>query len=317
MTDEKLAKAAEFWSNVKPAAPRTHWWQHPEIVRHINRLVCGQALDGQAAGFQQLLKDRMPQGGFRRAVSVGSGVAAKEIALLVDGVVQAFDLFEISEERLRASKRLARRNGVFERIRFHCANAFETPLVEGYDLVHWNSSLHHMFDAHEAVSWSYRNLKPGGCFAMEDFVGPSRFQWTDEELEIATRIRSLLPDRLMRAPNDPSQSLDRTARRPDREMMIQADPSEAADSANILGAIEEVFPNAGIILTGGIVYSLALDGLLANFDDGEDAALMQSLLLLDETLAKLGHTHHAVAIAVKESSRRPSSLASLWKRLRG
>lgn len=299
MMDDRLIRAAEHWSQMEAPNGRPQWWMHPAIVRHVNRLVCGEAIDGQSAGFHRLIEAEAPKGGFPRAISVGSGVAAKEIALLSDGIVQHFDLFEISEARLRASKRLARRHGVFDRIDFHCANAFERAFPDGFDLVYWNSSLHHMFDAHAAVAWSYRNLKPGGCFAMDEFVGATRFQWTDAELDIASDIRASLSGQLMRDPGDPTRSLDGRVLRPDLDAFIAADPSEAADSANILGAVRAFFPEARITLTGGVVYSLALDQVLANFDDVKDAARLESLLQLDERLIEDGHVHQAIAIARK------------------
>lgn len=48
-----------------------------------------------------------------------------------------------------------------------------------------------------------------------------------------------------------------------------------------------------------MVYHLALNDVLANFDDERDAALLQSLLLLDATLASAGHSQYAVALAMK------------------
>lgn len=312
--DDRLAKAAAHWSNVAPPASRTSWWLQPAIVRHVNHVICGEPIDGPSAGFRKLIMARMPDGGFPRAVSVGSGVGAKEIALLTDNIVQRFDLFEISEERLRASKRLARRNGVFDRISFHGSNAFEADFAEGFDLVHWNDSLHHMFDVHEAVAWSHRNLKPGGLFAMNDFIGPSHFQWTDLQLDIAAKVRGLLPERLMRDPANPLALLDRAITRPDLAQFIAVDPSEAADSSNILGAVTATFPQAEIRLTGGLIYHLALEGVMANFDlEGDDAALMRSLLLLDETLASSGHSLLAVAFATKEGAGGVGPLARIRK----
>ena len=242
----------------------------------------------------------MPEGGFSRGISIGCGVAAKEIILLNHNVVDRFDLFEVSADRIDKAKRLASRYNVLDRITFHCDDAFNQDFSETFDLVHWNNALHHMFDVRAAISWSYRSLKRGGCLAMDDFVGSSRFQWTAFELEIASKVREILPEWLLVDPQDQSGQLDRTLHRPDLEKFIEADPSEAADSANILPGIKEIFPLANVILTGGIVYHLALNDVLANFDEEHDMPLLQSLLLLDEMLAKNGHTQYAVAIATKD-----------------
>jgi hypothetical protein len=81
--------------------------------------------------------------------------------------------------------------------------------------------------------------------------------------------------------------------------MIAADPSEAADSERILPSVREIFPDASIIETGGVIYHLALNDVFANFDESEDHALLQVALLLDRALTAMGDNHYAVAIATR------------------
>lgn len=296
--DDRLKAAAMHWS-IQRASDRTRWWMHPSILRHINRLVCGEQVDGAHAGFNRLIQARAPEGGFRRAVSIGCGAGGKEMKLLQQGIVQQFDLFEISEFRIGQIQDRAAERGVLDRIRWHHADAFEQEPEGSFDLVYWNNSLHHMFDVRQALAWSHRALTRGGYLVMDDFVGATRFQWTDLELEMASRVRALLPDSFLRNPKKPAAQLPRVLGRSDLQEMIKDDPSEAADSSNILPAIAALFPDAIVIPTGGVIYHLALNDVLANFDDDRDATLLESLLLLDETLARNGHSQYAVAIALK------------------
>ena len=297
--DERLKLAAAHWA-VKRPSDKTRWWMHPAIVRHINRIVCGQPIEGPHSGFNHLLRDAMPEQGFRRAVSIGCGSGGKEIRLLRENIVQHFDLFEISEPKIELIRRKAAEHGVLERVTWHHCDAFDRHVVGEFDLVYWNNSLHHMFDVAAAIAWSVRALRSEGCFAMDDYVGPTRFQWTELELEMAARVRAMLPDRLLVNPRNPNSWLDRTPGRPDVEVMMAADPTEAADSGRILAHLTAAFPRARVIPTGGIIYHLALNDVLANFDDEQDMPLLESLLLLDEMLARNGRTQYAVAIARKE-----------------
>jgi hypothetical protein len=82
--------------------------------------------------------------------------------------------------------------------------------------------------------------------------------------------------------------------------MMAADPTEAADSGRIMEAVTAAFPQVRVIATGGIIYHLALNDVLANFDEDQDRPMLDSLLLLDEVLARGGHTQYAVAIARKD-----------------
>lgn len=296
--NEQLERAAQHWS-LKRSADGSRWWMHSPIVRHVNALVCGEAIDGVHQGFTRRLERLAPAGGYARAISVGCGSGGKEVSLLRARLVQRFDLFEIAEFRRAQIQAKADEHGVGDRVTIHIGDAFAQPLSPDYDLVYWNNSLHHMFDARQAVSWSHRALRTGGIFAMDDFVGPTRFQWTDSDLEVACRVRGLLPDRLLVHPRNPAVRIARTVERPSIAQMMASDPTEAADSESILPALEEIFSGCEVIATGGVIYHLALNDVLANFAGDDDAPLLQSLLLLDEALSRHGHTHYAVALARK------------------
>ena len=299
MADEILGKVSNHWSKVKHAG-RSRWWTNPAILCHINRLVCGVPLAGPWAGLERLMCALVSGETFRRGISVGCGNGFKELQLIRNGVVEHFDLFELSQFRVSQGQALAANQGIANRVSFHSGNAFDTPLNDNYDLVYWNNALHHMLDVESAIRWSRERLIYGGYFVMDDFVGASRFQWSSYQIELASQVRTILPERFLRHPENPSITLSRHVARPTVESMIALDPSEAADSDNILPALKRVFPRASVTLTGGVIYHLALNDVLANFDDLDDDPLLQSLLLLDETVARAGETQYAVAIASKE-----------------
>jgi SAM-dependent methyltransferase len=296
--DNRTQVAAEHWAQ-KRSSNGARWWDHPAIHRHINRLVCGDAIDGPHQGFHQRIRVRNGGVPFRRAASVGCGSGGKEIGLLRQNLVEHFELFEIGEFRRDQILAKATEHGVADRVTVYLDDAFAHDFRGDLDLVYWNNSLHHMFDVAQAVAWSHRGLRSGGCFAMDDFVGPSRFQWSDDDLDLAFRVRDAFPDDYLIHPRNPAARIPKRQSRPALDQMMETDPTEAADSASILDAVRKTFPDAEIVGTGGIVYHLALNDVLANFDEERDAALLQSLLLLDETLAAGGRTHYAVAIATR------------------
>jgi len=109
-----------------------------------------------------------------------------------------------------------------------------------------------MMDTVKAVRWSKQRIGKGGLFAMDDFIGPSRFQWTERALSFANDFRDSLPASLAVNPNT-NKRAGRLGR-PTIEGMIALDPSEAADSDSIMPALREFFPTAQIIRTGGAIY---------------------------------------------------------------
>ena len=161
---------------------------------------------------------------------------------------------------------------------------------------------------------------------MDDFVGPSRFQWSDQMLQVASRVRAVLPEKYLSQPV-PTSYIGEVKRavkwalklalknsrfssqgrplystvisRPTVEAMIADDPSEAADSARILAAVKKYFPNAEVTLTGGAMYGLALNDILQNFDEHKDRHLLDLILIIDDLCAALGETQYATALAIK------------------
>ena len=143
----------------------------------------------------------------KRALSVGGGIGEKEMKLLSAGVVEFFDLYEITPLRIEMGIEYALKAGLSHRLTFHAADAFAECTRSDYDLVYWNNSLHHMLDTDRTRIVKSERLASGGIFAMDDFVGPSRFQWTDRNLEYASNFRKLLPEAYLYHPDDRSQMI--------------------------------------------------------------------------------------------------------------
>jgi SAM-dependent methyltransferase len=171
--------------------------------------------------------------------------------------------------------------------------------------VYWNNALHHMPDVSGAVAWSRRVLRSGGVFALDDYVGPNRFQIADAGLAIANEARALLSEAALFAAGAPNRPLPRAITREWLARQIARDPSEATDAAATLEAVARFFPEATVRPTGGLIYFIGLNGLFGTFDESrdEDRALLGSLLLLDRTLVadRPDRTLYACAVAALPS----------------
>ena len=103
------------------------------------------------------------------------------------------------------------------------------------DAVIWEAALHHMTPLRTVLERAGRWLKPGGLMLVNEFVGPTRFQWTDRQLEAANALLDLLPQRLRRQPDGRLKS--RIVR--PSHLAMRLDPSEAIESSDILPALDE------------------------------------------------------------------------------
>jgi SAM-dependent methyltransferase len=305
-TENTNEVAGRFWDQkleeiLAKKVSRVRWWEDQTTTCHINSIVGNGNDSALHVAFHQRIAAHFSKRRGLKAISVGCGAGTKEMWLMQMADFAHFDLFDIAKANIEYGRKEAARQGVLGRVSLRAEDAFVADVGQDYDLVYWNNALHHMPNVVDALRWSYDRLKPGGLLAMDDFVGPSRFQWTDENIRRANEVRESLPERLMRNPYEPDQTLPRYVVQPTVEEVIASDPSEAVDSGRIVETLREVFPDCEIIPTGGALYHLALNDIFCNFTTDDDLAKLREILALDRTMADQGTTHYAVAFGVKPS----------------
>jgi SAM-dependent methyltransferase len=299
--------SGEHWDRVLAkgnSGLRLHWWEDPSTLRHINQLVCGEPLEGLHTGFHQKILEKLSTNPTTiRALSVGCGTGAKEIELIkaAAGKLQFdFQCFDVAPAAIEAAKTLAREQGVENQITFSLADAFRLTLDNNWDLVYWNNSLHHMLDTDVAIEWSHDRLRKGGLLAMDDYVGPDRFQWTDATIQRATGLLQSLTAQQRTDPCQPRRTVREVGGRPPIDAVIATDPTEAADSSRIRPALNRLFPSSlEWIPTGGLTYLICLDELFENFRSVDELKQLQDLLDIDAEWARTVETAYAVALAIK------------------
>lgn len=304
--DANFSAVEDHWDNQNHTDAEmpigSAWWNTPMVIRHINNVVCGYPLDGIHAGFHEKI------GGFlsylpsrRKALTVGCGVGTKEMDVIERGFVDLFECYEVSSAAIETGRTIAKERGIEEKIIFHHADAFTSDVADDFDLVYWNNALHHMMDTREAIRWSKDRLKRGGIFAIDDYVGATRNQHSQELIDWGSQLLMTLPERLRRHWNG-REIVPSSCWRVDPVEMAKIDPSECADSESILPAIDEFFPGCEIIKTGGAAYFVALTHTFHNYRSETDLALLSVILNMDQYVSTHGNieSQYAVVIAQKQ-----------------
>ena len=156
-----------------------------------------------------------------------------------------------------------------------------------YDLVIFFHSLHHV-DNLEGILESVKNtLTDHGLLLVVDFIGPTRWQWTDKQLSIAQQLLDILPDDLkIDLHNQGSNETKSRITRPLVEDIVRIDPSESIRSGDILALLHSEFKVLEERSMGGTVLSLLFDGIAGNFDEQNPyvRALIRSLQKTEELL---------------------------------
>ncbi len=287
---------ADHWDRVthNPNPARSRWWMSDKIIRHINKRVCGKDIPGVNQGLIVSLNKMTGGKKFKKGLSIGCGGGTKELNLVRQGIVEHFDLYELSQSRCNLAKETFRKYGFEERVNV-INQEFSATDSSSYDFVHWDNSLHHMPDTDKAIFETYGLLESGGIFFMNDFIGKSRFQWSDAELEVINTFRDCLPDDFFVLPD--GKPIIKHIDRPNIQLMIDADPSEAADSESIIPSLKKRLKDPKILLTGGVIYHIGLNDIMVNIS--EESPIMSLALLVDSLASKNGLNQYGVCLAVK------------------
>lgn len=134
------------------------------------------------------IDDLLARGPFRAAAMLGCDDGAYEQHWLDAGGSDALDIYDVSAGVLRAvraglgmGRGARRRRG--RRVRFLRADLNFARLPEArYDVIWSSGCLHHVSNLEHLFAQVARALRPGGLFAVHDYVGERRLQFAPERL---------------------------------------------------------------------------------------------------------------------------------------
>lgn len=216
-----------------------------------------------------------------KMLSVGCGTGARERKFakypnfnLIEGVDMAEK--QIDEARNHASD--LKLNNIK-----YIVGDFTTHIFEHstYDVILFNSSLHHFKDIHNILQTKVLPLlKDGGYLLIFEYVGPKRLQWTKQQLEFANKLLTDLPLKYKIRFN--SKSIKRRIYRPGLFRMLLVDPSEAVDSDSIIPSIHNHFKIIEERKIGWDISHLLFKDIAHNFLNNDKETQMLLSYLFDK-----------------------------------
>ncbi|MBA2669188.1 MAG: class I SAM-dependent methyltransferase [Gemmatimonadetes bacterium] len=201
-------------------------------------------------------------------VSIGCGAGDNERVWAGLGGFACIRGYDLSPAAIQRARDAATAEGLYDILRFEVADALDLDAGARYDVVPFEQALHHFSPLEKVLERTAQLLKPDGLLILNEYVGPTRFQWTDRQLEVINGLLAILPEHLRRQRDG---RVKRREHRPGRLRMIAADPSEAAESGRILAALRERFEIVELRPYGGTVFHMLLRGIAHNFADTPEA----------------------------------------------
>jgi SAM-dependent methyltransferase len=219
---------------------------------------------------------------FSRGLALGCGSGLAERELMGHGICDSFVGIDVSPSVLAEAREAA---GALD-IEYRVGDLNNTELgCDEFDLVLAQNCLHHVLELEFLADQVWRCLKPGGVLWIDDFVGETQFQWTEERLRIVNEILAILPPRYrhFRLHNFTIE----TARRP--EVGNLASPFEAIRSGDIVSTFAQRFHVELRNEYNSLVHLLCPVGARPNYVETEDGpVIFELLLLLDRILVEKG-----------------------------
>ena len=278
----RIFSRGHSWDHV--SYPLKNWWDIPAVMDRWNVMISGDPkIDYCTSFLRRHCVDRDAMTG----LTLGSGTGNREIELARTGMFRRIDAVEISQARIAYSRERADRAGLSRVIRYIEADAARVDLpAESYDCVIAEQFLHHVSPLSRMLARIRDFLKPAGFFIFNEFVGPSRFQWTDEQLAAVNAVLARLPARYR--VRWKSGTVKRSVHRPGRLAMMLYDPTEAVESSNIVPLARAIFDVVEMKGYGGTVLQLLFSDIAANFlgDDPETKRLLALCFAAEDELLR-------------------------------
>ncbi|MQY14377.1 Trans-aconitate 2-methyltransferase [Streptomyces sp. RB5] len=275
-------RVVEHWdARIDPSL--TEWWAIPEVITRWNLLMTGSP----STTFPEYVASKYfaPRTDLH-GLSLGCGTGGNEVLWAATGTFSRLEGVDISPERIEQATRTAGSDVLHFRVAD--INAL-TSSGTRYDVLLGLQSLHHFDDLDHTLPRLAELLTPDGLFVVDEFTGPTRFQWTPAQLDAANYLLTTLPESHRRLPDG---RLKTRVIRPSLLSMRLDDPSEAVNAASLLPGLHRCFDVVEERPYGGTILHLLFSGIAHNFRDStpETKALLEACFTYeDKALPTLGH----------------------------
>ncbi|MDG2045626.1 MAG: class I SAM-dependent methyltransferase [Halioglobus sp.] len=265
---KSLIKSKSHWDNL--ASPESKkdfnnksWGGVAQVAQNHNYLITGD----QNYYWIDYLKDRyFDQGNAGHTLSIGCGEGYierlfKERGFSFDSVTG----IDLSKKCTEAAQKRAEEIQLAPHIEYITADLNNFVLPERkFDFIFFFHSLHHVEALEKLLENCAQALAPDGILMVNEFVGPTRFQWTKEQLREANKLFKFLPAELRLDLNANKEKME--IKTFTVEEMISIDESEAVRSAEIEVVLKAFFNIVEEKNWGGTLTNLIFDNTAGNFD---------------------------------------------------
>ena len=275
----RLAAESRKWGDhlrVEASGEWHAWLDHPVIASHYRSRALIDGLPWETWAGRRL------GGPARRSLDLGCGAGNKSLAVYTAGSTREVHGIDISEERIAEAERMRADREIEGEFRVADVNTASLP-PDTYDLIFSSHSLHHFLALEHVMAQVHDALTPEGLFILEEFVGPTQFQWTDRQIEVVRTLMELIPESLRMLRWNMVKPYEG---RPEVKDVVAASPFESIRSSEIVPLFRRFFRVIEIRRLGGTIQHLLYNGIVHNFAlDRRDAINhVQAIIEIEDAL---------------------------------
>ncbi|HEX7831682.1 MAG TPA: class I SAM-dependent methyltransferase [Thermoanaerobaculia bacterium] len=253
-----------------------NWMANTAVLMYLNERATGDP----ARDWLSSWAHRWFVGDDLRVLVLGCGEGWLERAIAQWPFVSRIDAVDFAEHAIARARELARD---MPKIQYGVVDLNRDVLeANTYDVIVAHSVLHHVENLEHAYAQIERAMKPNATLVINEYVGPNRFQYSDDVLAIMNALLRCLP-RELRAPYE-------TRTRPTIEEMIANDPTEAVRAEELVAFTNRVFDVREQKNIGGTLVQHLLYDIVQNFrfDNAYERSLLDILCTIEAMLVDSG-----------------------------
>lgn len=201
-------------------------YAYPSIAAYRNETITGSPENT----WMDLLKEKY--GRFQNALSLGAGTGWIEEALIRRGLVISLEISDLSSTAIQYVADRLKSLDEKVSVQTHVQDAnFISLESDCYDLIICHSILHHIINLEHLLGQINGALKKTGILVVDEFIGPSRFQWPKSVRETVNRTVEPLARGVGFRP----------MASPERAVMAMTSPFESIRSSELASLLESQF----------------------------------------------------------------------------
>lgn len=287
----KFSSSARITSKWDSYVSNSDFWLIPDIQKRWNKRISG---DENTIYEEYVCTKYFSKQSNLKLLSIGCGEGLHDRNFAKHACFSQIDAIDISEGSIqKAIKKAAQENlkinyfvGDFKSVNFE---------KESYDVIFFDSSLHHFTDVKTTLEKDVKPLlKESGKVIVFEYCGPNRLQYTSAQLQKANEILKSLPQNYKLLYDN--KSYKKRVYRPGLLRMFLIDPSEAPDALSIPNSLNATFHKLEEQKLGWNILHILLKGISHNFINSKPETKELLLKLFEEEDEFVLKENHSDAI---------------------